>query len=196
MKNNFLIILLVTASVLIIGVVIATIFDPSGLVSIIISTSTTIIGAVAIFFQYREEKEIDQFNFAITYFETFNESSDVVALKELIDAQYGVENAPHITTQHKRYILAYTSWIKSLSSLLVSGVLSYSIVDVSFHFKFFSFVNNPDIQELELLKYPNLYGVIFDAYEGWIKYLESIHKNELFETCALSKTEFFKTRSR
>ena len=157
-------------------------------VSEIVTISTAIIGAVALFFQFKRDKEINQANFILEFWKSFSENEKLQKIMLKCDhMRLTGEN----TFNEDDYfdIVTYAQWLETLSSLINRNIVNFSVIDDMYNYLFFIFVNNKYIQEVELVPSQKFYKGIYKAHADWIKYLKRKDKEILCSEMSLDKVK-------
>lgn len=173
MKKNRLIIILAT---FIIGfaLIVSLLFESEITSKIIeiITVATAIIGAIALFIQFKKDKDLNQANFVMEFSKTFFNEYACGDLFTNLDASY--ENPKckwRLDFERDREsIIRYLLWIESLSAVIMDNVLDIKNIDKALEYRFFIVVNNKTIQKNELIPYKELYSGTYKLYDIWYKY--------------------------
>lgn len=166
--------------------------DIGGRIANIITIITAIIGAVALFVQFKKDKELNKANFMLEYNKTFYNDYNLTDLFNVLD---NYESSPEKSFDYDKYqgdVARYLQWLESIASLIERGVIDFYMMDNVLAYRFFIFVNNPIIQEKELIPYYKYERGIFYLYEKWHKYEEmreisipltetALHKHEKYD---------------
>ena len=188
MKKSTMRISLIT--VIIITLLVMSFYLNQGIINkivIIITPVTAIIGAIAIFVQFKKDKEINQANFIVNYSKYFHElkDADVIHLK-LENYQKGKKGV--FTENDIMGIIRCLEWCEGLSILVQNGTLELSKIDNLFSYMFFLIVNNEYIQKIEIIPNAEYYKGIYALHKIWRDYKINTNQPILNETSDLSKS--------
>lgn len=67
-------------------------------------------------------------------------------------------------------VMVYLDWIESISSLIERNVIDFYTIDNIMTYRFFIIVNNPVVQERELIPFSTYYRGTYYLYNRWHKY--------------------------
>lgn len=171
MKKNRAI--LVISIILMIAALVGSLFldDVLGArISNIVTIITAIVGAVALFVQFKKDKELNMASFVIDYSVQFY---DIYNLGEVLDELEKCRINPEQKFDVQKYykdIVAYLQWLESLASLVNSSLLTIEKIDDVLSYRFFLIVNNKQVQETEIIPCREFYRGIFRLYEKWANY--------------------------
>lgn len=157
-------------------------------ISTIVTTVTAIIGAVALWIQFKKDKQINEASFIVEFYKSFYEQEENVKVLKVLDKKYSGFEYQSLTSMHEE-VLGYLAWIRTLSDLLDRNVLSFESIDGTYAYKFFMIVNNKEVQEMELKKYAHLYKLIYKIHKKWTKYRLKKDLNLIMPEEDLSLTE-------
>jgi hypothetical protein len=91
---------------------------------------------------------------------------------------FGIRETPPYDGDMPYDIVTYLAFFEPLSLILVSETLHISLVDEMFRYRFFAAVNNPTVQNSELLPQWNAYTNITTLYNLWSEYLRDLNVQE------------------
>jgi hypothetical protein len=91
---------------------------------------------------------------------------------------FGIRETPPYNGDMPYDIVTYLAFFEPLYLILVSETLDISLVDEMFRYRFFAAVNNPTVQNSELLPQWNAYTNISALYDLWFEYLRSLNEKE------------------
>ena len=198
MKNYKLLALIVTVVATSIAVIITSILTKQALVvCAVVATLTLLAGGVAIYIVMKKDKEIDQATFILDLYRSFNERPELLKLLGVIDEKIdGKVKKPFSDGKYYHEILEYLVWLRMLCSLIDRDIISIESVDETFSYKFFAFVNDDEIQKLEIVPNRTFYSLIYRVHARWTEYCRKIGKNIVNESHSLSKTILYSTLSK
>ena len=95
-----------------------------------------------------------------------------------------------ITDDNIQLFINYLVYLEGLVPLVLKDILRLDSIDDLMGYRFFLAVNNPDVQEKCLYKYPEYYMGCFKVYKKWRDYrVEKFRKYKLDETKAIMQKE-------
>lgn len=144
-------------------------------ISSLLTTLTAIIGAVALFIQFKKDKMINQASFMTEYSQQFYEPFYCDELFEKLDNALDNKEltAEDFDSKTKHDLVNYLIWCEGLCSLVLQNVLQISQIDSLFSYRFFLITNNKYVQETELIPYQTSYVEIVKVHKLWTKYKRS-----------------------
>lgn len=152
----------------------------------VITPMTAIIGAIAIFVQFKKDKDINQANFIVNYGKYFHELKDADEIHSKLEIyQKGEKNI--FTENDNIGIIRCLVWCEGLSVLVQDGTLELSKIDNLFSYIFFLIVNNEYIQKLEIIPNAEYYKGIYALHKLWRDYKKNTNQPILNESTDLSK---------
>lgn len=170
-------------ALIVIGIVVSSFLtEYNTVIASVTTTITAVIGAVALFFQFKKDKEVNKASFLLEFSKQFYETYDCLEIFNLIEQSvddtsfdlYKELSKPG----HMLKIENYLSWCMTLASLVQKGTVSILDIDALFYYRFFAVVNNKAIQDLELMKYSNAYLDVINLYNNWRSFRIK-HKKEI-----------------
>lgn len=193
MKKNKII--TVISCLLLIGSLIGSLFldDVIGSrVSNVVTIITAIIGAGALFVQFKKDKEINQASFVLEFSKQFYETYNCGALMGILE-KYRLNKDTNINFD-KNYetIVYYMQWVETLASLVKSRVVSIAKIDDLLSYRFFLIMNNKVVQEKEIVPCKEFYRGSYLLYEEWKGYKKKNNLPILLEENSLENTEGYK----
>ena len=152
----------------------------------VITLVTAVIGAVALYLQFRRDKEINEANFLVEYWKIFTENDSLLDIE--MKCEYDLKNKKTAFNEgDSKSIALYAQWLESLSAIINREMLSFDFIDNMYNYLFFVFVNNKYIQQTELLPNWEYYQGIIKTYDKWVKYLKKHNKKIIMEENGLDK---------
>lgn len=167
----------------------------------IITIITAIVGAFGIWLELNKEQEINQASFILTINSDFyalggKGTMYAADLEKMLDEDFNGVKKLELKEENMVMVVQYLVWLKTLSSLINRRMIKISAIDDLFSYKFFVAVNNPQIQQMELLPYKTAYLGIFKAHKAWKKYRER-HGLEIYNfDTDLSKADGYELLSK
>ena len=160
-------------------------------ISNIVTIITAIVGAVALFIQFKKDKELNMASFVIDYSVQFY---DIYNLNNILNELEKCRvNKNYKLDVEKNYqdIVAYLQWLESLAALVNSNLLTIDKIDDVLSYRFFLIVNNKQIQEAEIIPCREFYRGIFKLYSLWSSYKKKNKLHIIFEENELCKCAEF-----
>lgn len=191
MKKRFNLILIISTALIVLSLIVCYILIKEiSEIATVITTITAIIGAVALWIQFSKDKQISQASFIVEFYQTFYAQEGNLKVLTELDKKYSNEKYDSLKMM-KPEVLNYLGWIRSLCSLIDRGVLSIESVDEIYGYKFFIILNNKEVQEMELSKYPDLYKLMFRTHKSWSDYRKKKGGHLICESEDLSLIESY-----
>ena len=125
---------------------------------------TAVVGALAIWFEIKRGKEIAEGEFVITLNNSYLMNPDIKAIYRKIISGEKIEEADRAA------VVEYLTFFETLYILMNRDVVNISMIDDLFAYRFFSAVNNKDIQDMELVKDAIYYKNIYRLDNLWHKH--------------------------
>ena len=156
----------------------------------IVTLLTALVGAIALFVQFKKDKDLNQATFIMEFSKAFFDSYNCKEVFLEINRIYGTEDEDSF--DFKKYegsIIDYLLWIESLSAVVMDNVVNIKNIDRALNFRFFVLANNKTVQQNELVKYKQLYKGTYALYDLWYKYRKKKHLEIPREDNSLHLTE-------
>lgn len=189
-RNVFIIVIAIGLIALSILTVIGNIYGGNAFIESfvsIVTVYTAIIGAVALFYQFKRDKDLNEASFLVSYSEQFYAVYELEnIMNELEKCRVNPEYKIDIE-QHYTKIVGYLEWLETLSSLINSEVLQIERIDNVMSYRYFLIVNNKQIQDCELIPNRDFYRGIFEIYPLWSSYKKRKNLPIPLEENALNK---------
>ena len=192
MKKNKII--LAISMFLIIFALIGTLFLDDAMgnkISNIVTVITAIIGAVALFIQFKKDKELNQASFVLEFSKTFYNDYDCVDIMNELDS-YLSDPEKFDYEKYKKSIVPYMQWIESLAALVENKTLTLDKIENVLDYRFFIIVNNPVVQKNEIVPFKDFYRGTYKLYDKWYNYKKARGIKIPLEEYSLHKTEGYK----
>lgn len=154
----------------------------------IITTATAMIGAIAIFIQFKKDKNINQANFILNYGKYFHEVKGNDEINEKLE-KYQQGQKDIFNESDNMGIINCLVWCEGLSVLIQDGTLELCKIDNLFSYTFFLIVNNEYIQKHELVENAEYYKGVYALHRIWTDYKRKTRQPILNEEIDLSKTK-------
>lgn len=172
MKNNKREVLIgIFVLILTLGLMVATyLYDNAALRMLTIATAA--FGIFTFWFEMRKTKEIAEGEFILKLNNCFIENS---TLNEFYKHLYFNEK---ITDDDWVSLITYLTFFETLYVLIKRNIISIRIIDDLFANRFFILTSNLQVQERDLLKYPEVNRNIFQLDYEWRKYRKKENLDE------------------
>ena len=160
-------------------------------ISNIVTIITAIIGAVALFVQFKKDKELNEASFIVDYSVQFY---DIYNLQDILNELENCRKDKNYVINMDKYykdIVGYLQWLESLAALVNNKILSIKKIDDVLSYRFFLIVNNKQIQNYEIIPCRNYYRGIYRLYQEWSEYKKKNNLEIIFENNELSKSKGF-----
>ena len=158
-------------------------------ISNIVTIITAIIGAVALFLQFKRDKDLNEAGFVVDYSVQFY---DIYNLQDVLNELENCRKDKKYKIDMDKYykdIVGYLQWLESLAALVNSKILSIEKIDDVLSYRFFLIVNNKQIQNYEIIPCRTYYRGIYNLYRTWSNYKKKNNLEIIFESNELSKTK-------
>lgn len=145
------------------------------------ATIIAIIAAVAFWLEYHENKLLNEAQFIMELNEQFLSNENLSQVEWELEKYYNRFQEGTLTGEYckefeahfdlekreRQYLVNYLVHLESIATLINRGVLHLSAIDDLMSYRYFIAVNNPTVQEMELLKYSDYYKGCFGIYNAW-----------------------------
>jgi hypothetical protein len=178
MKNNA-VIYLILLSVLLIFIgsqVVINVIDNKIIngVALAIQSGITVMGAIAILYQLKRGRDINELDFFIRLKTSFvNDTQMMDVFKKLQHEDECEEKGQPCTMDvslSNLEVSRYLDFFDSVYISLLNKVVCIEMIDNAFSYFFFIAVHNKRVHELELHKYAEYYKDIYLLYDIWMKH--------------------------
>lgn len=153
-----------------------------------ITTTTTLIAAVTFWLQLRRTERLNESNYIKDLNNQFITNKDMSLVEHELELYYNQYEALlngrekltqkemetiHLGLNQSRAsdecqkLINYLVYLESLAALVDRQVIHLDVIDDLFSYRFFIAVNNPVVQQDELLPYKDFYQGIFRLSERW-----------------------------
>lgn len=172
---------------------------PLSEVATVVTTVTAIVGAFAIWFQMKRERDIHEAEFVMNYNTSFIENEEFVQLENQLEEykkkmeQTGERrlNKEILTESNRQSFINYLVYHEALAVFVKKGILSIENIDDLFAYRFFLIMNNPEVQEKELCPEAIYYHGCFWLHKTWTEYRKKKGLYTLLEETSLDKTDSY-----
>lgn len=151
-----------------------------------VATIIAIITAVAFWLEYHEGKLLNEAQFIMELNEQF------ISNEKLCDVEWDLERyferyrrktltkeycdefrqKYDASKKNRQNLVNYLVHLEGVAALVDQGVIHLETISNLMSYRYFIAVNNPIVQEFELLEYPDYYRGCFSIYQKWVKALE------------------------
>ena len=169
MKNKNLI-LIISTILIVIGVVVSSVITKySSLIATLTTTITAIIGAVALYIQFKKDKQVNQAQFILEFGKEFYDTYNLSRLQSKIEH---AEEDKSIKLDYSDIddIIHYLTWCEELANLVDQNVIKIEQFENIFSYRFFLITNNKFVQKIELVPYHNDWNGVYKLHYEWCKY--------------------------
>lgn len=149
-----------------------------------------IIGLLAIWYQLKKNKEINEAQFVIEIFEQFRSHNKLFAKINPYE-----ERDNKLSSADKSEIVSLLSFYESIYYLLDKKVISFETINDSFGYTFFSLVHHEYVQESEVVNYSEYYKTIYKLHNKWAKYRKSKNQKIVGQVNSLEKMDNYEILS-
>lgn len=146
--------------------------------STILTTITAIIATGSFWIQLERSKNLDEANFIMTLNDQFIANDNMTRIEHILawyfnDFAKGKEAKLDLNLDLRHddrlRLINYLVYMEGLAALVKRDVMHLGIIDDLFAYRFFIAVNNPVVQQTELLPYKEFYKGCYDLSEMWTK---------------------------
>lgn len=185
--------LILSTTLIVLGVVVSSFLSGYGsIISSVVTTITAIIGAVALYIQFKKDKDVNQASFMMQFHEYFYSTEGCKTILDVLDEHANGKFSIDLTDKkYYKDIMGYLGWIRTLCSLIDNRVLEINKIDEIFSYRFFAILNNKQIQDIEIVKNRQYYSLIYQVYQKWVSYRRKHGKYIVFDETSLDKTEHY-----
>ena len=156
-----------------------------------IATIIAIIAAVAFWLEYHESKQLNEAQFIMDLNEQFISDQNLSSVEWELEKYYIKARKGELTKdfckkfeenfdlenpkQNRQNLVNYRVHLEGIATLVDNGVIRLEAIDDLMSYRYFIAVNNPIVQKLELLEYPDYYKGCFKIYDDWVTALQGQH---------------------
>lgn len=155
----------------------------------VVTVITGIIGAIALFIQFKKDKQVNTASFLMDYSKSFYNDYDLLDIfaeleKHNCNPEYQID-----LEKYQAKIIVYLQWIESIASLIERNIIDFYTIDNIISYRFFLIVNNKQIQDAELVPYAEFYRGTYFLYDRWYKFEQKRGLEMPLEETALHLTK-------
>lgn len=152
-----------------------------------VTTVTTLIVALAFWLQFKRTERLNQSTYIMNLNNQFVNNSDMTLVEHVLELYYNeyvlkTKNDNSNTTdvssiklrlnlslksEDRQKLINYLVYLEALAAIVERNVLHIDVIDNLFSYRFFIAVNNPIVQEMELIPYEQYYKGIFSLSREW-----------------------------
>lgn len=150
-----------------------------------VATIIAIITAVAFWLEYHENKLLNEAQFIMELNEQFLSDSNLSDVEWELEKYYNRYRKDELTEEYcdkfeeqfdlekrqRQHLVNYLVHLEGIAALVNNGVIHLDAIDDLMSYRYFVAVNNPIVQKLELLEYPDYYKGCIGIYDAWVKEL-------------------------
>ena len=147
----------------------------------IVTTATTLVAAVAIWLEMKQNKSLNETEFIMELNSQFVNNPDIVKVEHKLEIYYyywKVNNEGKASDLHldldldiedsdRQDLVNYLVYLEGLAAMVRSGVIHLEAIDDLFAYRFFIAFNNPVVYEKELNEYTDYYQGCFWLHKKW-----------------------------
>ena len=154
----------------------------------VITVGTALAGAIALFVQYKRDKNISQATFILEYAKYFYSLNGTEETLMNLDRYRNGEKGALKKVEYSG-VINYLFWCEELSALYQKGIVDFKTIDNLFSYTFFLITNNKYIQELELVPQAEYYKGVYFLHNEWTAYKKETKQPILCEEESLSNVK-------
>ncbi len=184
----------IAIAIIVIAYTIASFFIPVDSFSKRITTVTALISAVAFWLQFKRTERLNESNYIKDLNNQFITNKDMTHIEHELELYFNQyqdntsDEKPALTDEEIsklhlglnvsrtspecQSIINYLVYLESLAAIVANRVVHLEVITDLFAYRFFLAVNNPVIQECELLPYSEYYQGVFNLSETWSRQLK------------------------
>lgn len=151
-----------------------------------VATIIAIVAAVAFWLEYHENKLLNEAQFIMELNEQFLSDSNLSEVEWELEKYYNRYRKDELTEEYcekfeeqfdlekrkRQYLVNYMVHLEGIAALVNNGVIHLDAIDDLMSYRYFIAVNNPIVQKLELLEYPDYYKGCYAIYADWVAELQ------------------------
>lgn len=150
-----------------------------------VATIIAIVAAVAFWLEYHENKLLNEAQFIMELNEQFLSDSNLSDVEWELEKYYNRYRKNALTREYeekfeehfdsekrqRQHLVNYLVHLEGIAALINNGVIHLDAIDDLMSYRYFVAVNNPIVQKMELLEYPDYYKGCIGIYDAWVKRL-------------------------
>ncbi|ADI00577.1 hypothetical protein [Salisediminibacterium selenitireducens] len=155
----------------------------------VISSTLALLGVVVIYYQIVKNQKIKEAEFIMNLNATFSGNPNIRAVYAKLETFEEGDEDPFSEEDVVR-IAEYLSFFGTIAHLVDRKVLTIKMIDSFLSYRFFAAMNNPFVQQHQLIKDADYFGKLFNLYDDWLLYKKKRRKPEPFSKYALYNSSF------
>ena len=155
-------------------------FNPSEASEIVI-TILAIVAGVVFWLEYHHNSKVNEAQFVMELNDQFITDANMSAVEHELEKFYAKVKAGNdteddrrhlrtlydINSEKRQHLVNYLVHLEGVAALVNNGVLRLSTITDLMAYRYFIAVNNPVVQELELIPYKDFYKGIIKVFKDW-----------------------------
>lgn len=147
-----------------------------------VATILAIVAAVAFWLEYHENKLLNEAQFIMELNEQFLSDSNLSDVEWELEKYFNRYRKNELTKEYeeefekkfalenreRQHLVNYLVHLEGVAALVSNGVIHLDAIDDLLSYRYFVAVNNPIVQRLELLEYPEYYKGCIGIYDAWV----------------------------
>jgi hypothetical protein len=159
-------------------------------ISTIATTLTAIIGAIAIWWQLKGEKDLKEAEFIMNYNTAFIANPELTEIEKELEG-YRKTKVFKFEESKRQAIINYLVYHEALAAMIFRGVLNIKNIDDLFMYRFFSRGDKPVIQVKRIMPRTQYYKGCFKLYRHWSAYRKKKACPSLMEEVVTRPTKLY-----
>ena len=149
------------------------------------ATAIAIVAAVAFWLEYNENKLLNEAQFITDLNEQFIKNEKMSDMEWELERFHNRYRSNALSEEYlkkfrdkfdldnpeRQRLVNYLVHLEGIAALVKNGIVHINMIDDLMSYRYFLAMNNPVIQELELLAYPEYYKGCIDIYEEWTEHM-------------------------
>lgn len=150
-----------------------------------VATIIAIVAAVAFWLEYHENKLLNEAQFIMELNEQFLSDSNLSDVEWELEKYFNRYRKNELTEgyeeefekkfalekRERQHLVNYLVHLEGIAALVNNGVIHLDAIDDLMSYRYFVAVNNPIVQKIELLEYPEYYKGCIGIYDAWVEEL-------------------------
>lgn len=147
-------------------------------VSTVLTTIMALIAAVSFWLQLKRTENLDEANFIMSLNDQFVSNDQMTRIENSLETYYCKAKEQETPTlnlilerghEDSQRLINYLVYMECLAALIKKDVMHLGVIDDLFAYRFFIAVNNPIVQQFELIPFANYYRGCYELSEMWTK---------------------------
>jgi len=147
-------------------------------VSTVLTTIMALIAAVSFWLQLKRTENLDEANFIMSLNDQFISNDQMTRIENALETYYCKAKEQETPTLNlilerghddSQRLINYLVYMECLAALIKKDVMHLGVIDDLFAYRFFIAVNNPIVQQFELIPFANYYQGCYELSEIWTK---------------------------